>query len=891
NRRVAALQALAVQEERGLGSIPRLNVLTLPQGTDVMQTVRQLEASGLVEYAEPNYYRYPHADVFTFESSLSFCTHPDYGVAPTACIKPNDPISFISSGGQWYFENTNPSQLHNDVGLTAAWGLFCNSTTKPCNNPEANPSEVKRYTVAIIDDGFDLTNPDLEANFVSGTDCEGTTACIATSSMAAMATATDGSQDHGTYVASTMGAVGANGTAVAGVMWHAKILPIKTDLSDAAIINAVDYAVSHGVKVINESFGGPLPSQAEYEALQDAEQAGVLVVVSAGNSDADNDRAGAAYPANYAGKTVIFPKVDASGNPVFGATTSKPGLPNVIAVGATDQNDKLTPWSQWGSIGVGLLAPGENIPALQRGGNGNTTLVAGTSFSSPMTAGTATLLAQYLHDNGTPTSPDWHDLKEHLLNGTEQTQTGSTPIKGRSATGRLNAYLAMQPISHGVIVVRGVTITGGSGDGEINPGDSSTINVEVANIGPDETGVQGTLSYPAADGKVTGLPVGPVAAGAMVHSGSSPDIVDSTAILSFPVTFGSFSGNTSLLFQLDITPASGGSETRWFYLEAGTLTNKVAVSSKLNRDAYDDFQDWHIDVPTGAKNLLFYSTTPGEVDIDLIAERNRLPQYLETLGVFNPAGDPEFQQYIEPDAQTSGRADGDESIAYDGLSNPFDPANQPLTSAGTYHITVVNFTGRTNQPYTLTACYAAPGSDEITFDGNYEFDEANNGKISQLPTQLTLLRSGSTGAVSVSYASSDGSAYTGDGNKSATSGTNYDSLHGTVSWAAGDSSPKTIPITLINTGKIAKGASNFLHFNVALSSPTGGVKLGCIKDADVAIGNAATVIPSSTDFSSGGGGGGGGGGGSGGGKSGGGGFTDLVSLLALGFLALRRRLR
>ncbi|MGE5626394.1 MAG: S8 family serine peptidase, partial [Bacillota bacterium] len=40
NRRVAALQALAVQEERGLGSIPRLNVLTLPQGTDVMQTVR-----------------------------------------------------------------------------------------------------------------------------------------------------------------------------------------------------------------------------------------------------------------------------------------------------------------------------------------------------------------------------------------------------------------------------------------------------------------------------------------------------------------------------------------------------------------------------------------------------------------------------------------------------------------------------------------------------------------------------------------------------------------------------------------------------------------------------------------------------------------------------------
>ena len=878
--KAAALRDLSVQEEKPLGGIPRLNVLRLPQGADVMQAVQRLEASGQVEYAEPNYYRYPTA--FTVETpSTTNCIHGDYTASPTACVKPVDPLI----NQQWYVENALTDELHNDVGLTAAWGLFCNLSGSSCTNALSSPSKVKDFDIAIIDDGFDLTNPDL--HFIAGTSCLGTSNCLPTSSTAAQATATDGTQDHGTYVASTLAALGGNSFAMSGVLWSAKIVPIKTDLSDTAIINAINYAVNYldsdgnTVKIINESFGGPIPSLAEYDALQRAENAGILVVVSAGNSDSDNDRAQAAYPANYAAETVIFPKVDSSGNPESGATKSQPGLPNVIAVAASDDTDHMTSFSEWGSFGVGLLAPGEGVIALQRGAKGATAVVAGTSFSAPITAGVAGLVGQYLILNSNPLTPDWHDLKEHLFNGSERSQTPPTGnMDGRSATGRLNAYLALQDVTHGVIVVKNVTISGGSGDGEINPSESAFINVKIANIGADETDVKGTLS---SSSSLVTIPATPHDAGTMKSPGTDQD---ATAVLSFPVTFNAISGNQPILLKLDITSTNGGTdfETRYFYLEAGSLSNNVTENGFLSRNVYDDFQDWHIDVPTGGKNLVIYTTTPGGVDIDLLVEENRLPQYLETIGV-NPTNDPGFQQYIDPNSQSSGRADGDESVAYDGLpdQNPlrvFDPVNQPLTTPGTYHIVVVNFSGNSRQPYTLTACYAAPGSDEITFSGNYEYDEAA-GKAT-----LTLLRSGSTGAVSVAYATGDGSAYPGGGNPSATAGTNYTASQGTVNWADGSSAAKTITVPIIDTGAIVQGTFNFKHFHVRLSNPTGGAKLGCINDADVALGNPKTVIPASGGS---GGSGGGGGGGSTGGKSGGGGVTDLLSLLALAVAAVRRR--
>ncbi|MGH8371744.1 MAG: S8 family serine peptidase, partial [Gammaproteobacteria bacterium] len=395
-RVLARLGVTSAQEQRFVAGESRLSLIQLSGHADVLATIRTLRASGLVEYAEPNYYRYPFASTATCNAAIVTNHSEDSG---QPCTTPDDP----DISNDWFINNMGNSAgtatAGADMNLLAAWGVLQNS------------DDVK---VAIIDDGFDLANRDLAFDS-SGVNCVGSSACTGT----AAATKTDGSEDHGTFVSGTLAATGDNLLGTAGVTWHTDLLPIKSDLTVASIANATRYAVDHGAKIINESFGGATPSNTEYDALNYALQHNVLVVVAAGNNDSNNDRAGGAYPANYAGDTVLFPKEDSSGNPIPGATTTKPGLPNVVAVGATDSNDQLTSWSQWGSFNVELLAPGQDIFATQRGGDGSTTSVSGTSFSTPLTSGVAALAAEILLKSA-PASPfDYHTVKAQLLAGTD----------------------------------------------------------------------------------------------------------------------------------------------------------------------------------------------------------------------------------------------------------------------------------------------------------------------------------------------------------------------------------------------------------------------------------------------------------------------------------------
>jgi subtilisin family serine protease len=135
---------------------------------------------------------------------------------------------------------------------------------------------------------------------------------------------------------------------VIGVDFKAHIMVLKvssdgTSIDSASVVEGIQYAAmmkEHGVNVValNGSFGGPDYNSSEASAIQAAGDAGIIFCVAAGNSTNDNDVT-PFYPAAY-------------------------HLNNMIVVAASDQNDQLAVFSNYGAKSVDLAAPGVNVLSL-----------------------------------------------------------------------------------------------------------------------------------------------------------------------------------------------------------------------------------------------------------------------------------------------------------------------------------------------------------------------------------------------------------------------------------------------------------------------------------------------------------------------------------------------
>ncbi|AEM81784.1 S8 family serine peptidase [Streptomyces violaceusniger] len=221
-------------------------------------------------------------------------------------------------------------------------------------------SKGEGVTVAVIDTGVDASLPELRGNVLAGKDASNTP--------------TDPHQDatgHGTNMAALIAGSGAGG-GIQGLAPQAKILPVKvvgdpkTDAPDPLMGRAIRYAVDHGSRILNVSFGTITGQRENFvksqSAVNYALKKGALVFAAVGNNGDKNNLPG--YPAS---------------------------LPGVVGVGAINQEGEVAKFSTHGDS-VGLVALGDRIAERCEKNLDQTCVSGGTSQATAITSASAALI-------------------------------------------------------------------------------------------------------------------------------------------------------------------------------------------------------------------------------------------------------------------------------------------------------------------------------------------------------------------------------------------------------------------------------------------------------------------------------------------------------------------
>lgn len=386
-RRIPAFAGQEV-EVPGLHNILRLR---LAPETDLLVLLDELNRLEEVLYAEPNYVYsitgHPASDEITPEQ-LQQRQQATYS---TGSVTPNDPLF----GQQWHL----PAVRVNEV-----WDI----TT-------GDPSAI----IAILDTGVDWNHPDLAENIwvnqaekdgVEGRDSDGNGFIDDIRGWDFINNNNDPMDDngHGTHVAGIAAAVSDNDIGIAGVNWHARIMPIKVFQSSgrgdaATIAQGIWYAIENGATVLNMSFGSYARSQAMEDAL--AVAYGQAVLVAAAGND---------------GRCIGPPPPDGCA-PLFpGALSFVLGVESTMQHPDPETGSYLSGFSNFDHDGpvyseyadllnYELRAPGSEI--LSTVPRGNYRVYNGTSMATPVVAG-AVSLYQEVHP-GESQELMWGNLINH----------------------------------------------------------------------------------------------------------------------------------------------------------------------------------------------------------------------------------------------------------------------------------------------------------------------------------------------------------------------------------------------------------------------------------------------------------------------------------------------
>ncbi len=359
-------------------------LVTLPSGVNALSAITHLRKYDGVKTAEPDW------------------------IGEWSAV-PNDP----DFGEMWGHQNTG--QTVNgvtgipdaDIDSDSAWDLTTGSTSA---------------IVAIVDSGMDYLHPDLAANvWVNPGEIAGNGVDDDGNGYIDDINGYDFADDdadpmdfvgHGTHVSGTVGAVGNNGIGTVGVNWTTSMMALKigSDFggpTNSGAIAAINYAVAMGAVVSNHSYTVN-PTQALQDAITNAQANGHIVVVAAGNSASNNDFS-PTFPASYT-------------------------QDNVVTVAATDQNDDLAFFSNFGVTSVDIGAPGVNIwSTTPRAGSlfygPNYDFSDGTSMAAPAVAGAIAFL------RGIAPNLSYLEIIDALYQGADQLPSLAGVV---STGGRLN---------------------------------------------------------------------------------------------------------------------------------------------------------------------------------------------------------------------------------------------------------------------------------------------------------------------------------------------------------------------------------------------------------------------------------------------------------------------
>lgn len=291
----------------------------------------------------------------------------------------------------------NIEPIEGDIFLSHAWHLNKIGMNEQI---EKNSFKLKKIRVAVIDSGIDINHPDLKRHLFTnkqeipnnGIDDDGNGYIddIHGVNFIDPNSIPQDDNGHGTHISGVIAADCNVNNGTCGILKNVEIIPLKflnkNGLGDTNnAIKAIYYAISMKADVINASWGNPTYTPELYSAIVKARDAGIMIVVAAGNNSVNNDQ----YP--------LYP--------------SSFDFDNVISVESISENDFLSTFSNYGARSVTVASPGENI--LSTFLNGTYKTLSGTSMATPIVTGIVGLYRQFYPNKSLK------EIKAAVINGCE----------------------------------------------------------------------------------------------------------------------------------------------------------------------------------------------------------------------------------------------------------------------------------------------------------------------------------------------------------------------------------------------------------------------------------------------------------------------------------------